>query len=142
MRALLGRPWLDVLHPNWRDVILNQSTRIKSVSTKTNPKVARVLKKKFPNVFVRNNRPIKGFKADIVLKEGATPVFHAPYSVPFKLRERFEKELENEVANSVLEPVKFSRWASPIVLVPKPDETLRICVDCKATINKCIKTEH
>ncbi len=138
VRALLGRPWLDALQPNWREQILNRSGNINSVSTKTNPKVLKILKKKFPNVFVRNNRPIKGFKADIVMKEDVVPIFHAQ----IKLRERFDKELENEVSNSVLEPVKFSRWASQIVLLPKSDGSLRICVDCKVTINKCIKTEH
>lgn len=67
-------------------------------------------------------------------------IFHAPYSVLFKLRERFKKQLEIDLADSVLEPVKFSRWVSPIVLVPKPDGGLRMCMDCIVTINKCLET--
>lgn len=103
VRALLGRPWLDVLEPGWRNLLKSKSNKINSVSTKTDAKVLKGLKKKFPKVFVRNNRPIKDFKADIVLKEDVVPTFHAPYSVPFKLRERFEKELQSEVDNSILE---------------------------------------
>lgn len=143
VRALLGRPWLDVLQPNWRNLLISrESKKINSVSTKTNPNFLKTLKRKFPNAFKKNKLPIKGFKADLVLKEGSVPIFHCPYSVPFKLRERFEKQLEMEVADSVLEPVKFSRWASPVVLVPKTDGGLRMCMDCKVTINKCIETEH
>ncbi len=37
----------------------------------------------------------------------------------------------------ILVPVKHSRWASPIVVVPKVD-SIRIFIDCKKTINKYI----
>lgn len=53
------------------------------------------------------------------------PIFHAPCSVPYKLRERFEKQIELEVSEPILGPVK-----------------LRMCMDCKVTINKYIETEH
>lgn len=42
----------------------------------------------------------------------------------------------------VLEPVKFSERASPIVIVPQKNGNIRICVDCKVTINKFIQTQH
>ena len=35
----------------------------------------------------------------------------------------------------MLEKVEFSDWATPIVLVLKPDRTVRICCDYKVTIN-------
>lgn len=35
----------------------------------------------------------------------------------------------------VLEKVEFSDWGTPIVPVLKLDGTLRICVDCKVTVN-------
>ena len=34
-----------------------------------------------------------------------------------------------------------SSWASPIVLVPKSDNTVRICGDYKATINQAVEDE-
>ena len=35
----------------------------------------------------------------------------------------------------VLEKVEFSDWGTPIVPVLQLDGTLRICVDCKVTVN-------
>ncbi|UYV66609.1 K02A2.6-like [Cordylochernes scorpioides] len=42
------------------------------------------------------------------------------------------KELEEQ---GVIEPVKFTKWASPIVTVLKNDGSIRICHDYKSTVN-------
>ena len=80
--------------------------------------------------------------ADILIKENSIPIFHAAYSVPFKLRERVEVELDRLVKENIIIPIRTSRWASPIVVVPKPDGQIRLCLDYSVTINKCILTEH
>jgi len=41
-----------------------------------------------------------------------------------------------------LELVKFSEWTSLIVIIPKKNDSIRICIDCKVTINKFIQTHH
>lgn len=64
-----------------------------------------------------------------------------PYSVPFKLREIFEKELEFLLSIQVLEPVKFSRCAAPVVLLPKPDGGLRTFTSKEHIYNFGIYTE-
>lgn len=47
------------------------------------------LKKSFKNVFSkRTDKPIVGSDAEIFLKTNAKPIFHAPYSIPYKLRDR------------------------------------------------------
>lgn len=51
-------------------------------------------------------------------------------------------ELDRLVRENIIKPVKRSDWASPIVVVPKSDGNIRLCVDCKVTINKVINTEH
>lgn len=46
--------------------------------------------------FVVNSSPnqsIRQHEAVLVLRDDAVPIFHAPYSVPFKLRDRVKSEL-------------------------------------------------
>jgi len=45
------------------------------------------------------------------------------------------------VKKRVIEPITFSDWAAPIVLVLKKDGTVRICGDYKLTVNQAIKAD-
>ncbi|KAL1259048.1 hypothetical protein QQF64_009625 [Cirrhinus molitorella] len=51
-----------------------------------------------------------------------------PYRVPEACRHAIEKEIQKMLKLGVIEPSR-SPWSSPIVLVPKPDGTLRFCND-------------
>ena len=64
----------------------------------------------------------------------ARPIFQKPYRVEFKNREVIEKEVEKMLAIDLIEPCK-SPWASPVVLIPKPDGSIRFCIDFRK-INK------
>lgn len=146
MKALFGRSWLDAFYPHWRNRFLTNSciNEIKKDLVSGNKNIFEIekLKNKYPRIFSPLNTTIEHFKANIVLKTDSQPIFHAAYSVPYKLREKVEKELERLCQNEILIPVKYSQWASPIVIVNKPNKGIRICIDCKVTINRCIQTEH
>ena len=47
------------------------------------------------------------------------PNFLKPPSVPYILRERIEKELDQLLNEGIIEPVQFSDWAAPIVPIVK-----------------------
>ncbi len=53
-----------------------------------------------------------------------------------------EVELDRLLNDNILEPVKFSEWAEPIVPVIKPDNSVRICGDYKLTVNQASKLEQ
>ena len=137
-RALLGRNWLDILFPEWRNSFNKKLINV----VRTNNFLIE-LQSKFPRVCQKSlDLPIEGYEVDIVLKENSIPIFHAPYNVPYKLRDKVSVEINRLVSEKILIPVKRSRWASPVVIVPKSNGDIRMCVDCKVTINKCIESEH
>ncbi|KAL1276794.1 hypothetical protein QQF64_036417 [Cirrhinus molitorella] len=51
-----------------------------------------------------------------------------PYRIPEARRQAVEEEVQDMLKLGVIEPSR-SPWSSPIVMVPKPDGTLRFCND-------------
>ena len=64
---------------------------------------------------------------DIDTKPGVV-VRQRPYRVPEARRKAIKEEVEKMLALDVIEE-SYSPWSSPIVIVPKPDGTLRFCND-------------
>ena len=56
------------------------------------------------------------------------PVRSRGYKLPFKAREVLQKEIEEMKALGVVEPSK-SPYSSPIIMVPKKDGSVRVCID-------------
>lgn len=52
-----------------------------------------------------------------------------------------EQDLNKMVEEGTLFEVSHSKWASPIVVAPKADGGVRICVDFKRTVNTVIDNE-
>lgn len=141
----MGRNWLEKLCLNWRnffnDLIYNKNKN--SLNNLEHDNSVRYIINKFKDVFKEDySSPIKNFSAEIVIEPNATPIFHKGYTVPYGMRDRVEAEIRKFVSAGILEPVQYSRWASPIVVVEKKNKELRICVDCKVTLNKYVKTNH
>lgn len=59
------------------------------------------------------------------------PVQKKPYPVPYALRERMQKEIDNIFEVGIFEP-STSPYASPVVLVRKDDSSIRLCCDYRA----------
>ncbi|CAM4676631.1 unnamed protein product [Caretta caretta] len=58
----------------------------------------------------------------------AHPIKVQPYRVPPQTKTAIEREIQDMLQMSVIRP-SGSAWASPVVLVPKPDGEIRFCMD-------------
>ena len=142
---LLGRSWLKYLKLDWPNIfnaVLGPVYSVQSVAESSSSTVSKLLHK-YSSVFepVAAHHVIKGFKADIKLREGEAPVFVKARPVPYAMKPVVEGQLDKEVAAGIWTRIKNSKSASPIVVAPKNDRTVRICGDYKVTINKKIQGE-
>ncbi|GBN54859.1 hypothetical protein AVEN_131060-1 [Araneus ventricosus] len=78
----------------------------------------------------------------IKLKPGAIPfAITSPRCVPFPFLKQIEAELKSMVEKKVITSVlKQTEWCAPVVIVPKSDGNLRICVDL-VELNKNVMRE-
>ena len=128
---LLGRPWLAAMTLDWAQV-----HHISPNAGETTPLPhADDIRKKYPVLFSDSLGKMKGAQAKIDLRENAKPRFLKARSVPVALREKVNNDIDRLVQDGVLEPVRFSDWATPVVPVVKGDGSVRICGDFKVTVN-------
>ncbi len=141
---VIGRSWLDEIIPEWRSRMLDGPTINKMESNSTEMEHFSQMVNKYPNIIPldKYQEPIKNFVVEIINEKSASPIFHSAYTVPYKVKEMVELELQRLLEKKVIEKVKYSKWASPIVVVPKANKELRICVDFKKTINKTVLMDH
>ncbi|KAK6009675.1 hypothetical protein OSTOST_25375, partial [Ostertagia ostertagi] len=75
-------------------------------------------------------------RAELKFKNDAVvPKFFRARPIPIALRPKVEAKLEEMVRNGTIRRVEHSKWATPLVVVPKPGGKIRICGDYKVTGN-------
>jgi transposase InsO family protein len=99
------------------------------------------LVKGFPKVFADEVGQLDG-EYHIKLDTTMAPVQHAPRRVPVALRARLKTELEKMEKQGIIASVTTpTAWVSSMVVVPKKNGKLRICLDPK-DLNQAIQREH
>ena len=126
---LWGRNWLTSIRLHWRD--------IKTVSLGVEP-----LLDQYSSLFSEELGTLKDVQVKLSVSKDAVPKFTRPRPVPYALRGAIERDLERLEMLEVIEKTSFSNWAAPIVAVPKPDGTVRICGDYKVTVNPVLEVQQ
>ena len=57
------------------------------------------------------------------------------------MKHKVEAELDRLLGTRVIEPIKYSSWAAPVVPVMKQDGSIRLCGDFKLTLNKAARPD-
>ena len=124
--SLLGRDWLGRLRLDWREV-----RKLRATSDMLDSLLA-----KHTDLFRNELGTLRGVTAKLHIGPDAQPRFYRPRAIPYALRSRVDQALEKLVADGILEPVRFSEWAAPIVPVVERDGSIRVCGDYKLTVNQ------
>lgn len=78
-------------------------------------------------------------KVQIKCKKGSIPIANSPRRVPIKLLNKLKELLENLCRQNIIEKsMEPSEWQNHLVLIEKPDKSLRMCLDLRY-LNKCIE---
>ena len=134
---LLGRNWMKALRYSVPQLHAVAVTELKKSTDDEQVQ----LTEEYPSLFAPELGKFTGPPVSIPVNENAQPVFKKARLVPFALRERVENELQRLVDQDILEPVRYSRWATPVVVVNKANGDLRLCGDYKVTANRVTKTD-
>ena len=95
----------------------------------------------FPEVF-QGTGLIKNVQVDLHVHENAVPFSVPNRRLPLALHSQVKEELDKMVENDIITPVSEpTSWCSPIVVVKKKDDKLRICCDFRE-LNKYVQRQH
>ena len=86
---------------------------------------------------------LKDFQLNIPIDPCVKPVVQSMHRVPFSLRDKLEKKLNELVDVDVIEKAEGpTPWISPVVVVPKPNGDLRLCVDMRQANSAIVRERH
>jgi len=135
---LLGRAWIRKLKINLEELDKNQINTVKTTSVID---VDSILTP-FEDIFKPEVGCIPNVQCSLKLRQNAVPRFLKHRTIPFALRNKVEEELESLERQGIITKVDTSDWGSPLVVIPKPDGNVRICVDYKPTLNQQLEDSH
>ena len=87
---------------------------------------------------------LKGYELKLHIDESVKPVAQPVRRIPFGLREKVDKKLDQLLELDIIEEVPDgpSGWISPLVVVPKGDGDIRVCVDMRRANEAIIRERH
>lgn len=124
---LLGLPTITALH---------LLVRVDATSSKE------TIFEQYPSVF--NGLGNMGEEYEIQLQPGAKPyALYTPRNVPLPLRPKVQQELDRMESLGVISKIdKPTEWCAGMVVVPKKNGALRICVDLKPLNENVLREIH
>lgn len=97
---------------------------------------------KYPDLFSGQGK-LRDYRAKIHIDPQVKPVAQQQRRLPFKVWKAVTAKLAELEKMDVIEKVNGpTRWVSPLVVVPKPDGDVRICVDMRRVNEAIIRERH
>ncbi|CAH8601572.1 unnamed protein product [Schistosoma rodhaini] len=143
---LIGIDWIDKL--NLWDVPLSEICMMKCTNSPRDLPMVHVAKKaitiedllqKHRKLFQNKLGCCTIGKAKLYLRQDVKPVFCPKRQVPYAATDKVDKELDRLEKLGVIQPVNYSAWAAPIVVVQKANGTIRLCADFSTGLNDALQ---
>ena len=131
--TLMGRNWLSSIQPSWRNALKVDSQPVYKLDSMLD---------QFDELFAPGLGKLVTVQAKLELKDDVKPKFFKSRPVPLALQEKVAAELNKLENMGVIEPVKTSEWAAPMVTVLKRDGRIRLCGDFKVTVNPQLQIDQ
>ncbi|XP_054757939.2 uncharacterized protein K02A2.6-like [Lytechinus pictus] len=75
---------------------------------------------------------LKEYKLHLHIDTEVEPVTQNMYRIPYSLRDKVSEKLDELESLDIIERVESpSEWVSPVIVVPKPNGDIRLCVDMR-----------
>lgn len=116
-----------------------EEPRLAYIATNLEPEEEELLiktLKQYKDVFAWSYKDLKGVDLAICqhttpMKEDAKPCRQRPYTYNDNFAKRIKEEIDKLMAAKFIYEIEHTDWVSPIVVVPKKNGKLRVCVNLK-----------
>ena len=86
---------------------------------------------------------LKDYQLKLHIDPNVTPVAQPARRVPYALRDKVKDKIEELVEMDIIESVEGpTPWVSPVVVVPKQNGEIRLCVDMRRANEAIIRERH
>ena len=132
---------LRLVHITGDDKITHHADTVR-IDDRPPPRDSSDLKLAYPEVFAGFGK-LPDYKVHVHIDPNVTPVAQPARRIPFHLRAKVEEKLKELMDMDIIEKVSGpTTWASPLVVVPKPNGDIRVCVDMRRANQAVIRERH
>ena len=86
---------------------------------------------------------LKDYQVKLYVDPNIPPVAQPVRRNPFSIRDKVKEKIEELVAMDIIEPVEGpTPWVSPVVMVPKQNDEIRLCVDIRRANEAIIRKRY
>ena len=120
--------------------IADDQARVHAISDTGDSELNHILNK-YDNCFEGLGK-LKDYQLKIHIDENIPPIAQNVLCVPFHVRHQVDEKLDELLNLDVIEPVEGpTPWVSPLVVVPKANKGIRLCLDMRCA-NEAVKRER
>ena len=139
--ALFGRIWIRRLKIDLNEVDRQHSTTSTIHSIRYINTIDEIVSE-YPEVFEEKIGCVPKMKVNLKLRANATPIFTRERELPYALLRQVDEELATLEKQGIISKTETSDWGSPLVVIPKTDGGVRLCVDYKIGVNERLIDSH